>query len=137
LRGAVELARERGGTLPEAARLQAWRARGTDPALVADAARDGVRFTTLTAIAPQPRLACLANQASDGLDPDAGAGEAGLRAQLRLRIAVQPWIDAPQLAPLRAASLPTASERDELAQLAREHGLALPAIECGRVSVPS
>jgi ribonucleotide reductase alpha subunit len=130
LRGAVELARERGGVVPEPARLQAWAARGTDPLLVEEAARHGVRFTPLTAIAPQPRLACLANLASDALDPDAGPGEAGLEAQLQLRVAVQPGIDAPIRPPLRAATPPSPTQQQRLSQVARDHGLTAPPVQC-------
>jgi ribonucleoside-diphosphate reductase alpha chain len=130
LRGAVELARERGGSLPEAERLQAWTARGTDPQLVAEAAATGVRFARLTAIAPQPRLACLANLASDALDPDRGPGDADLEAQLRLRVAVQPWIDAPICQPLRAAAMPSEEQLRRLAQVAQDHGLTAPPVQC-------
>jgi ribonucleotide reductase alpha subunit len=130
LRGAVELARERGGSVADPARVQAWIARGTDPLLVEEAARHGVRFAQLTAIASQPRLACLANLASDALDPDAGPGEAGLEAQLLLRLGMQPWIDAPIRHPLRASAAPSESQLQRLSQVAHDHGLTAPPVQC-------
>jgi ribonucleoside-diphosphate reductase alpha chain len=48
----------------------------------------------LTAIEPQPRLAALANATSDGIEPLPGA-TASADARRGLRLAVQPWIDAP------------------------------------------
>jgi ribonucleoside-diphosphate reductase alpha chain len=70
LRGSVAVACERGAD-PDAAAIQVPRAvaRGLPPSLVADAARRGLRHRTLTAIVPHPRLALLANNVSDAIDP--------------------------------------------------------------------
>ncbi|HUD41235.1 MAG TPA: hypothetical protein VMR06_04480 [Dokdonella sp.] len=70
LEAGVRLACDRGAdpggaALPlERARLRGWPAE-----LMRDLARHGVRYASLTAITAQPRLALLANNVSDGLDP--------------------------------------------------------------------
>jgi ribonucleoside-diphosphate reductase alpha chain len=60
----------------------------------------------LTAIEPQPRLASLANATSDALEPVAGK-PASAEAQRRMRVAVQPWIDAPIGPPAQPVPEPT------------------------------
>lgn len=141
LQGAVRLAAERGAshedTRPLAAR---WRARGMSAELIADALRWGVRHAQLTGIDSQPRLALFANTACDALDPpmssppgaaartavDDIAPEASLVAQLELRAAVQPWIDAPIDYPLLAATAPETAARTACATASRQLGLRLP-----------
>jgi ribonucleoside-diphosphate reductase alpha chain len=128
LRGAVELARERGGRRLDPAQLQRLEARGTDRALLEDGRRWGLRFNALTAIEPQPRLALLANTASDALDPrrgnDGAQTGAGLAAQVRLRGAMQPWIDRPIDYALVADETVAEGELQDLAALTIEQGLA-------------
>jgi len=46
-----------------------------------------------------------------------------MRAQLELRAAIQPWIDAPIDYPVVSATEPAADELESLRQLARDHGL--------------
>jgi ribonucleoside-diphosphate reductase alpha chain len=65
----------------------------------------GVRHAALTAIDPQPRLARLANNVADALDPSAApvapqamsddVANARDHATTAIRMAMQPWIDAP------------------------------------------
>lgn len=70
VRGAIELACERGPIEADLAQLAArCRDRGLPPSLVDDLQRHGVRHADLTAITRHPRLALLANRASDALDP--------------------------------------------------------------------
>ncbi|HEX5755585.1 MAG TPA: hypothetical protein VFY12_04470 [Arenimonas sp.] len=113
------------------------------------AARSGRASAALTAVAPQPRLAMLANCASDALDPAPGIGLQrpgfGLdaiqaprashthaapppspAAQLRMRAAVQPWIDAPIDYPLLLSQAPDARLQADLAKQARSLGLSEP-----------
>lgn len=107
LRGAIELARERGGSKPALDRLTFLRDHGLPKSLVDDALRWGVRHEPRTAISLTPRLALLANNVSDALDPhpsgrtgdvvdDGSPAPPSLpspAAQLRVRSAMQPWID--------------------------------------------
>lgn len=70
LRGTVRLAAERGGlpgSAPETARKA--RSRGLAESLVGEVLRHGVRHARLTAVAAQPRLALLANNVADALEP--------------------------------------------------------------------
>lgn len=70
LEAGVRLACDRGADGGDAALpLERARRRGLPPELVRDLARHGVRYGALTAITAQPRLALLANNVSDGLDP--------------------------------------------------------------------
>jgi ribonucleoside-diphosphate reductase alpha chain len=70
LAGAIELAAERGEVAMDPAVLAArLRACGVDAGLIADALRWGVRHRCCTAISSQPRLALLANNCADALDP--------------------------------------------------------------------
>ena len=137
LQGATELARERGAAEADRATLAGrWHDRGAPASLVDEVLRCGMRHTRLTAIEAQPRLALLANNASDALDPQLlelpaplashrrGARVAvPMRAQLELRAAIQPWIDAPIDYPVVSATEPAADELESLRQLARDHGL--------------
>ena len=129
-RGAIEVARERGGS-PVPAPTHAHAHDGHDHDHDDDADRCGARLARLTAVVPQPRLACLANCASDALDPlPAGAAAdpagPGLLAQMRLRLAMQAWIDDPIDYPLLATRTPGDGDVQELARFAHEHGLAAP-----------
>lgn len=125
LRGAVELAGERGVPDPHPDRhfLEAlWRARGVSDWLIQEGLRYGVRHAALTAIDPHPRLASLANSVNDALDPSpVRAGDEGLldaesfrTAQLGLRAAMQPWIDAPIDYPLAEAAPGQGRNREDL-----------------------
>lgn len=119
-RGAIEVARERG--MPALAAAHAPDDHDED----ADPCRS--RLARLTAVVPQPRLACLANCASDALDPlpAADAPGAGLLAQMRLRVAMQAWIDDPIDYPLLATHATGAADVQELARFVHAHGLATP-----------
>jgi ribonucleoside-diphosphate reductase alpha chain len=74
LRATVQLAAER-GRLPDSPQetVRRARARGIEEALVEQVERHGVRHAGLTAISSQPRLALLANNVSDALEPLPGA----------------------------------------------------------------
>lgn len=147
LRGTVDLARERGAIDQHPAhRVAQWRDRGTPEPLVDDALRWGVRHVRLSAIERQPRLALLANNASDALDPAPPPGPraegtassaatrhgarapavANIAAQLALRAAIQPWIDAPIDYPLVAPAEPDPQTRVEYQQVADSLGLCGP-----------
>lgn len=100
LRGAVELAMERGAAAPPpAAAIARWRARGLPEWLVEQAVRHGVHCKVRVAIESQPRLARLANGASDALEPAAAdLAAAHDRDALRaagqvLHEAMRPWLD--------------------------------------------
>ena len=136
LLGATELARERGAAECDRPLLaRNWQDRGAPPRLVDELLRSGMRRTRLTVIEAQPRLALLANNASDALDPrlperPAQTASRGCKlldvpvlAQLELRAAMQPWIDAPIDYPVLSATEPDADELETLQQLARDHGL--------------
>lgn len=140
LRGSVELARERGPVACDLDCLEArWRARGMPEPLIADALRWGVRHERLTCIDSHPRLALLADNASDALDPvthrsparldgkdrdGPHASAAGtLRAQIELRAAMQPWIDAPIDYPLILVGQPAQTELDLAARLSERYRL--------------
>jgi len=70
LAASVELARERGQRVRvDEARQAAARARGLPEPLISLARLHGLRHAGLTAIEPMPRLALLANNVSDALDP--------------------------------------------------------------------
>lgn len=100
LQGMAELVIERGGEPASAARLDRLRARGSPPALVAQIGRAGTRHAGLTAIESHPRLALLANGASDALAPRTRAGgETAAVAATRQAVhrAIAPWIDQPLL----------------------------------------
>jgi ribonucleoside-diphosphate reductase alpha chain len=142
LRGAIELARDRGAADCDREGLVfLWRERGTPVGLIDDALRWGVRHVQLTAIEPQQRLALLANAASDALDPlshaprPAAGGNTGgrrcpdfninqpLSAQVELRAAMQPWIDTPIDYPLVSMIETSLAEVEAANRLARHHRL--------------
>ncbi len=153
LRGTIELARERG---PIDARpthlLPVWRDRSIPDELVADAMRGGVRHTRLTAIDLQPHVAMLANNASDALDPrlphprtgndvlsarvtDKSAAitaDAMVTAQLVIRAAIQPWIDAPIEYPVTLTGDADPARIESFATLASAYGLCEPLFRCSR-----
>jgi len=148
LRGSVELARERGSRIgnPSAGRIATWTRRGTPQRLIDDAKRWGVCHRRLTAIAAHPNLALLANNASDALDPifatkknlenptsatvgstDQVSDEELLFAQIALRGAVQPWIDAPIDYPLAyRRNAPDSRVREACRRLALGQNLPQP-----------
>lgn len=77
LRESLGLARERGAWLPPGdAPSQQRRLRQFSAALPADAGRDGLRHAALTAIEPRRRLALLANNVADAVDPLLAHGNA-------------------------------------------------------------
>jgi ribonucleoside-diphosphate reductase alpha chain len=69
LRASVCLACERGACADTDTLLAASKARGMPTDLLADASRRGLRHQRLTAITSQRRLALLANNVTDALDP--------------------------------------------------------------------
>lgn len=104
LRGSLQLVAERGNRRGSGHRSLAglWRCRGLSQALAAAVVHNH-RHECLTRIACQPELACLANLASDSLDPARDFAAAATDAQpmtmqtarRAIHRAVQPWIDAP------------------------------------------
>jgi ribonucleoside-diphosphate reductase alpha chain len=123
MRGDVAMARERGANPLNNKRWAArLRARDLSDELRMELRRYGVRHPQLTAIMSHPRLALLANNTTDGLDPavhpnghepsaavhwqdtslDNGSALFAQTAQLALRAAIQPWIDRPIDTPLLA-----------------------------------
>lgn len=144
LLGATGLARERGPADCDQQQLaQRWRRLGAPETLVEAVLRWGMRYSRLTQIEPQPQLALLANDASDALDPrpfDAGLPthrpayeqESGHRnetaqtlvqAQVALRAAMQPWVDAPIDYPLGCPTVPDPAAMELSGRLASKHGL--------------
>lgn len=115
LHGTLELTEERGTLGPATSKLLSiWRDRRVPDRLIQAAEQNGVRHSGLTAIESQERLALLANNASDALDPRSMSTpdeksctsmnahsctgmlrESTTAAQLGIRVAIQPWIDAP------------------------------------------
>lgn len=102
LRGAIELAEERGArdaTPPY--QPERWRLREMPGHLVERAARHGVRHLIQTAIQSHPRLARLADNTTDAIDPRSRPGDTrpaidmDRLAQREIRAAMQPWIDLP------------------------------------------
>lgn len=147
LRGTTELAMERGPIDARPShRVALWRDRGAPDELLESALQGGVRHNRLTAIGLQPNLALLANNASDALDPPpprpqngrgdslskhaegapAIKGEALVTAQLAIRAAIQPWIDAPIEYPLTLAGEADAARLESFARLAGAYGLCEP-----------
>lgn len=164
LRGSVALAAERGARgRGAAAALSRAAARAAPQELLRDAACHGLRHAALTAITPHPRLALLANDVTDALDPlrevdhvhvittpdgqhvlrAPGYAKAALRAsghgalpdtladmpwtaQILMRSAVQPWVDAPIDCPLLATHDLGDSQRVEASKLAATCGLREP-----------
>ena len=150
LAGAVARARDRGA---RARCDEAWRqraiARDLPLELIDAAQRYGLRCAQLTAITSQPQLAALANDVADAIDPardescpsdactrrpDRRVARAGLAsrlapdaavpAQLQMRAAMQPWIDAPIAYPLLSAADPDGAAARVWSELARELKLA-------------
>jgi ribonucleoside-diphosphate reductase alpha chain len=151
LAGSIALARDRGERFRCGKKWEELaHRRGYPSALIAGAQRHGLRQREFTAITSQPRLAAFANGVADALDPLPGvlctqadsyaiavsqrqrgvidaAVVPGVRAcvsaQLRLRAAVQPWIDEPIDYPLNLDRPPSAAEIGSWNALARELGL--------------
>jgi ribonucleoside-diphosphate reductase alpha chain len=152
LAGSIALARTRGARVDGDLRWQRRALeRGHFPALVEEAARHGLRFRALTAITAQPRLARFANRVADALDPADAAADANgdgatrldghaagarrigngaatttIPAQLRMRAAVQPWIDVPIDYPLAIGRAPDDATLAAWCKLAAELGLGVP-----------
>jgi ribonucleoside-diphosphate reductase alpha chain len=163
LRGSTMLAAERGscGHEPHAFIARA-RLRGLPQELLDAVVRHGVRHTPLTAITPQPRLALLANDVADAIDPLKGrnhlvvisapdgqrtvmhssgyalnilhAGEIepedmpdmSWMAQIKMRAALQPWMDESIDYPLLATNDLGEAQRLEARKLAASHELGEP-----------
>lgn len=121
LRATVALAATRDAMVRcDASWIDSARRRGMPADLIERASLHGLRHASLTAITSQPRLARLANNASDAVLPAAGvntsAGHGAARwtamsatsvpAQLDMRGAMQPWIDEPIACPVRSADTP-------------------------------
>lgn len=153
LRGTTELAQERGPIDARPAHLVAlWRDRGAPDALVEAAMHSGVRHTRLTAIELQPHLAMLANDASDALDPRPSryrhttdetstkaartpppiTAKAMVTAQLVIRAAIQPWIDAPIEYPVTMTGEADPDTIESYTRLAGAYGLCEPTFRCSR-----
>jgi ribonucleoside-diphosphate reductase alpha chain len=109
LHGNIELATERGANASADEACARWYARGMPIWLIDKGRKAGLRHVVCSAISPQPRLARLADNMADALDPltlaesvkqgfrDAVLADAPnlLEAQRELRAAMQPWIDLP------------------------------------------
>lgn len=94
LRASVELAVERGARAQvDAEFLRRWRRRGVPASLLERAELHGLRFAELTALAPHPSLARLANGVRDGIDWVSGRHDDPARESLRL--SMQPYFDQP------------------------------------------
>lgn len=146
----LRLSRERGALADRetsAAVLQ--RLAAMDPALRSEAERHGVRHRRVTEITSQPRLALLANEVADALDPiESGGGDKAhvehparngrngrtsstvpLSAQIALRGAVQPWIDAPIDYAFRVDQAPGADAIAFWGRVASAHRLGALSVE--------
>lgn len=176
-RASTQLAIERGPAQGDTrGAIQRALVQGLAPEWIQLARRRGLRHQQLTAITAQPRLALLANDVADALDPLLGEhharavvptagqcqkGAAGyalnlLRgrgdaltaladtlaslpwiAQIKMRAAVQPWMDEPIAYPLLLQRDPDSREAMELLRQAALHGLGTPtwrvpaALACG------
>lgn len=157
LRGSSALAVERGAVDCDLqAVLARWRSRGAPEPLLRSVEKSGLRHALLTAIESQPTLALLANNASDALDPRMpsltvagrragdhwyGLAESGqqapLRAQIELRAAMQPWIDAAIDYPLVCASEPDLEALAASGRLADARGLPPLAVRLARPTAPA
>lgn len=167
LRGSIMLAAERGPCGHEThASMERARLRGLPDALLRDAAHHGVRHPQLTALTSQPRLALLANDVADAVDPlrgknhtDVISASDGQRttvrssgyalnilhaggmepdgtpdtlpdmswmAQIKMRAAMQPWIDEPIDYPLLVTNDLGEVQRIEARKLAATHELSDP-----------
>ena len=167
LHGSIMLAAERGSCGQEAhASIARARLRGFPEELLNAAGRYGVRHLQLTAITSQPRLALLANDVADAVDPLRGKNHAivisasdGQRtivrssgyalnllhaggieredmpdtlpdmpwiAQIKMRAALQPWMDEPIDYPLLATNDLGEAQRLEARKLAESHELGEP-----------
>jgi len=167
LQGSIMLAAERGPCGHEAhASAARGRLRGLPDELLRDAARHGLRHLQLTAITSQPRLALLANDVADAVDPLRGTnhvhvigasdgqrttvrssgyalnllhgGEIGAEdlpdtlpdmswmAQIKMRAALQPWMDEPIHYPLLATNDLGDAQRVEARKLAAYRELGEP-----------
>jgi ribonucleoside-diphosphate reductase alpha chain len=147
LAGSIALARDRGAHVRcDDAWIEQAQRRGYRRDLIEAAARHGLRQRQHTAITSQPRLALFANGVADALDPlpkdipdaadataprrcdDAmsGIAAADVTAQLRLRAAVQPWIDEPIAYPVVIDCEPRASDIEAWIALAHQLDLAPP-----------
>jgi ribonucleoside-diphosphate reductase alpha chain len=167
LQGSIVLAAARGscGRAGHACVARA-KLRGLPEELLHDAARHGVRHAQLTAITSQPRLALLANDVANAVDPLRGTNHAhvisasdGQRttvrssgyalnilhgrgieaagmpdtlpdlswmAQIKMRAALQPWMDEPIDYPLLATNDLGEAQRLEARKLAATHELGDP-----------
>ena len=145
LAGTIALAQDRGARAQCAPVWgESMHQRGYPRELIDGALRHGLRQRELTAITSQPRLAAFANGVADALDPlpevvcaDSYTSSVGRRArgtagatavravhtcvdaQLRLRAAVQPWIDERIAYPLNLEGAPSAPEISAWNALAR------------------
>jgi ribonucleoside-diphosphate reductase alpha chain len=130
LRGGTQLAVERGADDCDRELLaEQWRKRGAPAALVDEVLHSGLRHAQLTAIDSQPYLALLANNTSDALDP---ADSVPLSAQIELRAAMQPWLDAPIDYPLVYSTEPDPQAVEVSQRLAAKHGLRPAALRRAR-----
>jgi ribonucleoside-diphosphate reductase alpha chain len=151
LEASIECAAATGrANAPTPQQRERWQRCGMEAPLVEAAVRSGVAHDRLTCIERAPRLALFANDVSDALDPRQGGAPARngrlpaqgqgvgpvqpapsppvtLAAQLRMRAALAPWIDAPIDHHLYVSQAPCAREREDLQALTRTLGLPSPA----------
>lgn len=116
----VRLAKQRGAQmLCDQAVLHLLQRRAMPAELIASANEHGLRYAALTAITSQPRLALFANNVADALDPISAKITArtdtshthtpvSIEAQIKMRGAMQSWIDAPIEYPIRVECDPDA-----------------------------
>jgi ribonucleoside-diphosphate reductase alpha chain len=145
LQGGLDLTLERGGAQAVSAyQLGRWRQAGVDAELLGAISRRGLRRTPITGLFAAPRLARLANGQAEGTDPGKLASPVAraarmpadgrsslIEAQLRLRAAMQPWLDAPINQPLLVDAVPADKSWRRTQALASSLGLPRPHWRCG------
>ncbi len=134
----IQLAAQRGAqSVCNEALLDILHRRAMPAELLASANQHGLRYRQLTAITAHPRLALFANNVSDALDPMPQRATksnsrtevlntpvvVSIEAQLELRGAMQPWIDAPIEYPIRVPHAPDPSSISRYGRLAAAHDL--------------
>jgi len=137
-RASTRLAREHGARSDASPQwLSRAAERGVPEDVIADARRYGLRRRDITAIDAHPRLAQLANNVTDALDPlphdrmqggrdartEKDRGMRSIAAQLAIRAAMQPWIDRPIEGPLLLETEPDDTAWQEMVARAQASGL--------------
>lgn len=134
----IQLAAQRGAqSVCDGALLDLLHRRAMPATLLALANQHGLRYRKLTAITAHPRLALFANNVADALDPMPQRAtksnarsevshtpvSASIEAQVELRGALQPWIDASIKYPIWVPHLPDPSSISRYRRLAATHDL--------------